>query len=254
MELFPAVDLRAGRCVRLRQGDYADETVYSDDPVAMVEAFARAGAAWIHVVDLDAARTGEPVNRPVVAAMCAAAAAFGVAVQSGGGVRSHAAASALLEAGAARVVVGTKAVQDPAFVRELAVAHPGAIAVGLDTRTTPDGVREVAAHGWTVGSGVALGAALEALADAGAVAVIVTDIGRDGMLTGPDIDGLDFVLGATPMQVIASGGVSSLDDLRVLRGLRSGGRSLAGAIAGKAIYERRFDVAAAVAACRGTVD
>jgi phosphoribosylformimino-5-aminoimidazole carboxamide ribotide isomerase len=245
MELFPAIDLRGGRCVRLLQGDYDRETVYGDDPVAVAEGFVAAGARWVHVVDLDAARTGEPTNRPVVAAVAAAVAAAGGRVQSGGGVRSEAAAAALLDAGVSRVVLGTAAMEDPGLVRRLAGTHPGAVAVGLDTR---DG--EVAVHGWTQGSGEGVHDVLPRFADAGVAAVIVTEIGRDGTLEGPDVAGLTAVLGATEVDVVASGGVGTLGDIRVLAAVRVGERGLAGAIVGKAIYERRVAVRDAIAAIR----
>lgn len=294
MELFPAIDVRAGRCVRLRQGDYADETVYGDDPVAVAVSFAEAGARWVHTVDLDAARTGDPMNRPVIAAIAAAVAPFGAKVQTGGGVRNLASVEDLLARGVARVVIGTAAVEDPSFVAAAAAGNPGGVAVGLDARALADGRYDVAVRGWTEGSGHDLFALLAGFADMGVAAAIVTEIGRDGMLSGPDLVGLQRALdvtdldlpqgsteseGAEPvsarsgttlgvgakglpgsaglrafeaLDVIASGGVSSLDDLVALRGLVSvGGRSLAGAIAGKAIYERRFTVAEGVAACRG---
>ncbi|HET9290119.1 MAG TPA: HisA/HisF-related TIM barrel protein, partial [Actinomycetes bacterium] len=145
MDLYPAIDLRGGRCVRLYQGDYRRETVYGDDPVSQAQAFAAAGAPWVHVVDLDAARTGEAVNRPLVAAI---AAGVDVPVQAGGGVRDDGAADALLEAGVRRVVVGTAALDDPAWVRRLAARHPGQVAVGLDARG-----RDLAVRGWVEGSG-----------------------------------------------------------------------------------------------------
>jgi phosphoribosylformimino-5-aminoimidazole carboxamide ribotide isomerase len=246
VELYPAIDVRAGRAVRLRQGDYADETVYGDDPVAIASDFVRAGAAWIHVVDLDAARSGEPINRATVAGVAAAAATGHVRVQSGGGVRSDASADALWSAGVARVVVGTAAVEEPDLVRRLATANPGGVAVGIDGR---DG--EVALRGWLAGSGVSVADLAHQVADLGATAVIVTDIGRDGMLAGPDLPGLARVLDVTPVDVIASGGVSSVADLVALAALRgpTSGRALAGAIVGKAIYEGRLTVEEGVAAC-----
>lgn len=251
MELFPAIDVRDGRCVRLRQGDYSDETVYGDDPVAMAVSFARAGALWVHTVDLDAARTGDPVNRNVIAAIAAAVSPLGVRVQTGGGVRDRSAVESLLEAGVSRVVIGTAAVEQPAFVRNAARAHPDAIAVGLDARLLDDGRYEVAVRGWTTGSGLELFGLLASFEGIGVAAAVITEIGRDGMLTGPDLSGLARALEATSIEVISSGGVSSLDDLRALQLLRGGGRGLAGAIAGKAIYERRFGVKEGVAACRG---
>ena len=242
MDLYPAIDLRGGRCVRLRQGAYDRETVYGDDAVAVATGFVAAGATWIHVVDLDAARTGEPLNRPVVAAV---AAAVPVPVQTGGGVRDEAAAEALFGAGVTRVVLGTAAMEDPDLVRRLAARHPGGVAVGLDARAG-----DVALRGWTEGSGVTLLEAVARHAGAGVAAFVVTDISRDGMLAGPDAAGLGAVLAATEVDVVASGGVSSLDDLHALATLEAGGHRLAGAIVGTAIYEGRFTVAEAVAALR----
>jgi phosphoribosylformimino-5-aminoimidazole carboxamide ribotide isomerase len=237
MELFPAIDLLDGRAVRLYQGDYDRETIYNDDPVAQALLFAAQGARWIHVVDLDAARSGAPRNREVIAAI---AEAVDVPVQTGGGVRDDAAADALFEAGVARVVLGTAALEDPALVRRLASRL--SVAVGLDARG-----REVAVRGWEQGSGRDLLDVAREFADAGVEALIVTEIGRDGTLAGPDLVGLGEVLDATELPVIASGGVGVLDDLRALAALRSTGRSLAGAIVGRAIYEGAFTVPEALA-------
>lgn len=239
MQVYPAIDVRAGRAVRLEQGDFDREQVYDDDPVAVARAFASAGADWIHVVDLDAARTGEPANLAVVEAI---AAAVPCRLQVGGGVRSAEAAGALLLCGASRVVVGTAAVEDPALVDELCTLHPGAIAVGLDARG-----REVAVRGWTEGSGrdlLELAARFEGL---GVSALVVTEIARDGMLVGPDLDQLRSVLEATTVPVVASGGVGSLADLVALDEVAVGARRLAGAIVGKALYERRFTLGEALA-------
>jgi phosphoribosylformimino-5-aminoimidazole carboxamide ribotide isomerase len=230
MELYPAIDLLNGQAVRLYQGDYARETVYNNDPVAQAKAFANAGAQWIHVVDLDAARTGSPLNREVIAAICDA---VDVPIQTGGGVRSEEAADALFDAGVARVVLGTAALEDPDLVRALAARH--AVAVGLDARG-----REVAVRGWEEGSGKDLLDVARGFADAGVEALIVTEIGRDGTLEGPDLDGLGEVLEATELPVIASGGVGSLADLVALEALRSAGRRLSGAIVGRALYEGAF--------------
>lgn len=237
MDLYPAIDLRAGRCVRLVEGDFSRETVYGDDPVAVARSFAEAGARWIHVVDLDAARTGDPANRPVVVAVAAAVAASGVSVQTGGGVRSMEDAAALLDGGVARVVVGTAAVEDPKLVARLADRWPGRIAVGLDHRAG-----EVRLRGWTEGAGRSVAELVPEVVAAGASAVIVTDISRDGRLAGPDVDGLAELAATTGAPLIASGGVSSLDDVRALAAVPG----LVGVIAGKAIYEGRLDVAAAV--------
>jgi phosphoribosylformimino-5-aminoimidazole carboxamide ribotide isomerase len=240
VDLYPAIDLRGGRCVRLHQGDYDQETVYGDDPLEQAQAFASAGAPWIHVVDLDAARTGDPANRPVIRAL---AASVGVPVQTGGGVRTEADADDLLDAGVARVVIGSAAVEDPSLVERLASRHPGRVAVGLDHR---DG--EVRTRGWKEGSGRRLHDLVGELSSGGVAAFVVTDIARDGVLQGADVDGYAALLAATSVPVIASGGVGSLDDLRALDRLDVDGRRLAGAITGKALYEGRFTVAEALAA------
>jgi phosphoribosylformimino-5-aminoimidazole carboxamide ribotide isomerase len=239
VDLYPAIDLRAGRCVRLHQGDFAAETVYDDDPVAVARAFAAAGARWIHVVDLDAARTGEPANLAVIERIADAVTAR---IECGGGIRSVAAAEALMLAGAERVVVGTAAVEDPALVDTLCARYPGRVAVGLDARG-----RDVAVRGWTEGSGADLLELAARFSSSGVAAIIVTEIGRDGTMLGPDLDQLAAVLAITTTPVIASGGVGSLDDLIALAGLVVDGRRLAGAIAGRAIYEGRFTVAEGLA-------
>jgi phosphoribosylformimino-5-aminoimidazole carboxamide ribotide isomerase len=238
VELYPAIDVRDGRCVRLYQGDYDRETVYGDDPVAQARAFAADGAPWIHVVDLDAARTGDPRNRSVVAAV---AAAVDVPVQAGGGVRDDGAADALLTGGVRRVVVGTAALDDPDWVRRLAARYPGRVAIGLDARG-----RDVAVRGWVEGSGHDLVEVARRFDDAGVAALVVTEIGRDGTLAGPALDQLADVLAATRLDVVASGGVGTLDDLRALAGLDVGGRRLSGAIVGRALYEGAFALADAL--------
>jgi phosphoribosylformimino-5-aminoimidazole carboxamide ribotide isomerase len=238
MDLFPAIDLLGGRCVRLRQGDYGRETVYGDDPVAQARVFQDGRAPWIHVVDLDAARTGEPVNRAQIAAVVAA---VDRPVQVGGGVRDDAAADALLDLGVERVVVGTAALEDPQWVRRLTVRHPGRVAVGLDARG-----RDVAVRGWVEGSGRDLIAVAREFEDAGVAALVVTEIGRDGTQAGPALDQLGTVLEVSAVDVVASGGVGSLDDLRALDRLAVGDRRLAGAIVGTALYEGVFTVAEAV--------
>ena len=238
MKLFPAIDLLDGQCVRLYQGDYDRSTVYGDDPVAQAKAFAAEGAPWVHVVDLDAARTGDPRNRELIAAV---AGAISVPVQTGGGVRDDAAAAALFDAGVQRVVVGTAALEDPEWVRSLAERHPGGVAVGLDARG-----RDVAVRGWAQASGRDLVDVARSFEDAGVAALVVTEIGRDGTLEGPALDQLAAVLEATSLDVVASGGVGSLDHLRLLAGLAVGSRHLAGAIVGTALYEGAFTVAEAV--------
>lgn len=238
MDLHPAIDLRAGRCVRLVEGDFGRETVYGDDPVEVAGRFAEAGARWIHVVDLDAARTGEAVNRPVVARIAAALSDAGVQVQTGGGVRSLDDAGQLIDAGVARVVIGTAAVENPALVADAARRWPGQVAVGLDHRGG-----EVRLRGWTEGAGRKVTDLVPAAVDAGASAVIVTDISRDGRLAGPDVEGLAALVAATAAPVIASGGVASIADVERLAAVKG----LVGVIAGRAIYEGRLDVARALA-------
>jgi phosphoribosylformimino-5-aminoimidazole carboxamide ribotide isomerase len=230
-DLYPSIDLRAGRVVRLHQGDFDQETVYGDDPVAVARSFEAAGARWIHVVDLDAARR-DGSNRDLVVAI---AGAVRVPVQTGGGVRD----GSLLDSGVQRVVLGSAAVEDPELVRSLAAQWPGRIAVGLDHWSG-----EVRVRGWEERSGRQLLDVARSLALPGVAAFIVTDISRDATLVGPDLEGLRGLLESTSVPVIASGGVGSLDDLAALRSL-----GVAGAIVGKAIYEGRFGVKEAVLAC-----
>ena len=231
MDLYPSIDVRAGRVVRLHQGQFDQETVYGDDPVAVAKSFESAGAPWVHVVDLDAARrTGS--NREVVTAI---ASSVSVPVQTGGGVRD----ASLLAEGLSRVVVGSAAVEDPQLVPRLATEHAGRIAVGLDHW---DG--EVRTRGWEQGSGRQLLDLASELAVPGVAAFVVTDISRDATLQGPDTHWVAQLRDLVSVSLVASGGVGSLDDLRRLRDL-----GVAGAIVGKAIYERRFTVEEAVAAC-----
>lgn len=244
LHLYPAIDLRGGRCVRLYQGDYDRETHYGDDPVSQARAFAEAGAPWIHVVDLDAARSGEATNRDVVAAICAA---VDVPVQSGGGVRSVAAAASLADAGVARVVIGTAALEQPDLVA--AIAARQSVAVGLDARGA-----DLAAHGWEVSSGLDLTTVARGFADAGVEAFVVTEIARDGTLEGPSIPQLASVLAALASfgpgapGVIASGGVGTVEHLRQLAALEVDGTALAGAIMGRALYEGAFTLTEALGA------
>lgn len=244
VELYCAVDVRGGRCVRLRQGDYEAEVVYDDDPVSVAAGMAEAGADWVHVVDLDGARSGRPENARVVAAI---AAAVGVPVQAGGGVRSEAAAEAWLAVGVERVVLGTAALRDPEMVCSL--ARSNRVAVALDARSG-----RVATEGWLRPSERSVLEVAAEFSGTGVDALVVTDISRDGMLSGPDLDGLSRVLDATEsdaVRVIASGGVASVGDLRALarlRGASGARRRLSGVIVGKALYEKRFTVAEAAAA------
>jgi len=233
VELYPAVDVQGGRVVRLRQGDARRATAYADDPVAVARQFARAGARWVHFVDLDRA-FGRGENRELARRFLADA---GVHTQVGGGLRTEEAIDEMLAWGATRVVIGTKAATEPALVERLLARHgPDRLAVGIDAR---DG--RVAVRGWTeVFDLTALELARRAYAQ-GARTVIYTDVTRDGMLAGPDVDGAR-ALAALGLDVIASGGVASLDDLRRVRSA-----GLAGAIVGRALYEGRFTLAEALA-------
>ena len=236
IDLYPAIDLLGGRVVRLRQGDYADETFYGNDPVAVARDFAAVGTPWIHVVDLDAARSGDPINRPVVAAVAEAVRGMS-SVQTGGGVRSIDDARQLFDAGVARVVMGSAAVSNPELVAQASEIVP--VAVGLDHR---DG--EVSVHGWTKGSGLRLDDAYSLFPTA--AVFVITDIGRDGMLEGPDVDGLARSAELADAPIIASGGVSSLADITALAQIPG----LGGVITGKAVYEGRFSVAQALETLR----
>jgi phosphoribosylformimino-5-aminoimidazole carboxamide ribotide isomerase len=235
VDLFPSIDVREGVVVRLLRGDYSLQTTYDDDPVGVARRFDAAGARWIHVVDLDAARSGGNPNLAVIEAICANVSAK---VQTGGGVRTVSDASDRLAAGVARVVVGSAAVEHPEVVDELAILHPGQVAVGLDARG-----RDVAIHGWTESTGLDLVTLAKRFARPGVAAIISTDIGRDGTLEGPNAGPYSALLDAVDVAVIASGGVGTLDDLRLLD------RRLAGVIVGRAIYENRFTVEEGIAAC-----
>lgn len=241
MLLYPAIDLRDGNCVRLLRGDYDHETVYGTDPVAQAKAFVDAGVEWLHVVDLDAARTGDPTNREVIGKICAS---VDVPVQVGGGVRTVEAGQALFDLGVTRVVIGTAALEHPEVVRELAADHR--VAVGLDAHGT-----EVATHGWTEKTGRTVSELAAEFADAGVDALVVTEISRDGTLEGPDTGGLALLLADTDIPLIASGGVGTIADLEALAAVERNGRRFDGAIVGRAIYEGTVDVAAALAAVKG---
>ncbi|MBT8240370.1 MAG: 1-(5-phosphoribosyl)-5-[(5-phosphoribosylamino)methylideneamino]imidazole-4-carboxamide isomerase [Acidimicrobiia bacterium] len=240
MILYPAIDLLGGSCVRLLKGDYNESTTYGTDPVAQALQFAAEGAGWIHMVDLDAARSGTATNHESIAAICAA---VDLPVQVGGGVRSVAAAEALADLGVSRVVIGTAAVENPDLVARVSERQP--VAVGLDAR---DGL--VAIHGWTETSDVSVSKAASRFADVGVEAIIATDIARDGTMDGPDAGGVTDLLTESIIPIIASGGVGSLDDLVRLDDIvvpgTSGERRLDGVIAGRAIYEGAFTVASAV--------
>lgn len=242
MDLYPAIDLLGGRCVRLRQGRLDDVTVYDDDPVARASAFESAGSRWLHVVDLDRALDTGHDNVETVKALCDAT---GLAVQVGGGLRSADACEAMLDSGATRIVLGTAAIEDPDLVTHLSGRHPGRIAAAVDAL---DG--EVAVRGWQEGGGIRAETLARRLEESGVAAILATEVSRDGMLTGPDVDGLVRLLVAVGVPVLASGGVRETSDLVVLAGLERGGRRLAGAVVGKAIYEGHVDVGEAIVALR----
>ena len=233
MELYPAIDLRGGRVVRLEQGDFERERDYGTDPLEVARRFTADGATWLHIVDLDAAK-GDGNNRNVVRGI-AKELGDRIRLQTGGGVRSVEDAQQLADAGVSRVVMGSAAVREPQLVD--AVAHIVDVAVGLDHRNG-----EVATDGWLQGSTLTLTDAV--IRYPAASAFVITDISRDGMLAGPDVDGLRNIATLTTTPVIASGGVAELGDLRELRDVRG----LAGVIVGKAIYEGRFSVRDAVRA------
>jgi phosphoribosylformimino-5-aminoimidazole carboxamide ribotide isomerase len=249
MDLYPAIDIRDGGAVRLTQGDFDRQTDYGD-PVALAKTFAAGGAPWLHVVDLDAARSGQPTNRALVLAI---AGAVDIPVETGGGVRSQADVTELLEGGVSRVILGTAILDQPDLVRRSASRFPGQVAIGLDYRMGPDGRADIAVRGWEEGSGRTVVEVLDELGDLSLAAVIVTAIERDGTLRGPDVDGLVGVLGATRLPVIASGGVGSAADLAALAqvsvNVGEEDRRLAGAITGKALVDGRMTVEEAVAAC-----
>lgn len=238
-ELLPAIDLRGGRVVRLVEGDFGRETAYSEDPVAAARAFADGGATWIHVVDLDGARAGEPVQAATIGAVIRAVEGR-ARCQVAGGLRSEAAVAAALDAGAARAVVGTAAIRDPAFAERLVARHgPDRIVAAIDVR---DG--RALGEGWRPeADGPPAADAITALADRGVRIFAVTAIERDGRLEGPDLDLLASLLALRRGRVIASGGIRSVDDLIAVRSI-----GCAGAIVGRALYEGGVDLGAAVAA------
>jgi phosphoribosyl isomerase A len=236
LTLYPAVDIKDGRAVRLTQGRADAETVYDVDPVAAAQRFVDAGAEWLHVVDLDAAFTGEPRNRHLIEAIVAAT---GCRVQASGGVRSLEDVEASLTYGAERVVIGTMALTDPAFVARVLDAVGPRVAVGLDARG-----RTLQARGWTEEAGD-LFEAVATFTAMGVPRFVVTDVAKDGMLAGPNLAMLREVADATSAQVTASGGVSSLDDLRAIATCHE---RVDAAIVGKALYSGAFTLEAALAA------
>lgn len=235
MILYPAIDLKGGQCVRLLRGEMDAATVYNDDPAAQARAFRDAGCAWVHVVDLDGAFAGRPVNGDAVRAILGA---VDVPVQLGGGIRDRAGIEAWLQAGVARVVLGTVALRDPALVIAACKAHPGRIAVGIDARGG-----KVAVEGWAETAEVTAEQLALQFEDAGVAAIVFTDIDRDGALQGPNLVATGALARRLSTPVIASGGVSSLDDLKAIATLATDG--VAGAIVGRALYDGRVDPAEA---------
>ena len=240
MILFPAIDLKNGEAVRLQQGDMARATVFSRDPAAQARAFAEQGFGYLHLVDLDGAFAGKPVNATAVERIIAA---VKIPAQLGGGIRDRATIEAWLDKGIARVIVGTAAVRDPALVKAAARAHPGRIAVGLDAR---DG--KIAVEGWSKTSALSALDVARRFEDEGVAAIVYTDVNRDGMLQGLNLDATIALAKRISLPVIASGGLASLADVRAL--LEPRAQKLEGAIAGRALYDGRLDPAAALSLLR----
>ena len=236
--VFPAIDLIDGKCVRLLQGEYSNETQYNDDPISQALSFQEEGASWIHVVDLDAARTGIANNTSVIENIVSR---LEIPVQVGGGIRNLEAARSVFDLGVTRVVIGTAAIDKPSLVEEVALI--GRVAVGIDLRN-----KKVAIHGWKTETGLSYTDLFERFQEIGVDAYIVTHIERDGTLEGPDIDAYKELLSATTKDVIASGGVGSTNDLRDLSRLSVDGRTLSGVIIGRAFYEGKFSLSEAIEA------
>ncbi|HLI10163.1 MAG TPA: 1-(5-phosphoribosyl)-5-[(5-phosphoribosylamino)methylideneamino]imidazole-4-carboxamide isomerase [Alphaproteobacteria bacterium] len=236
MILFPAIDLKDGACVRLLRGRMDEATLYNRDPAAQAQAFEAAGSRWLHIVDLNGAFAGRPVNGAAVRAILAAVT---IPVQLGGGIRDLTAIEAWLEAGVARVILGTAALREPALVREACKRFPGRIAVGIDARGG-----KVAVEGWAETSSVEARDLALAFEDAGVAAIVYTDIERDGALEGPNVTATAALARAVTTPVIASGGISSLEDLRALKAHERDG--VAGIIMGRALYDGRLDLAEAL--------
>jgi phosphoribosylformimino-5-aminoimidazole carboxamide ribotide isomerase len=239
MILYPAIDLKDGRCVRLKRGDMAEATVFNDDPAAQARAFAEAGFEWLHMVDLNGAFAGRSANTPAIAAVLKAIA---LPIQLGGGIRDRAGIDSWLEAGVRRVILGTAAVRNPDLVKDAAKAHPGRIAVGIDAR---DGL--VAVEGWAETSTLSATELAKRFEGAGVAAIIFTDIARDGMLQGVNVAATAALARAVSIPVIASGGVNGVSDIEALTKAEA---AIAGVVIGRALYDGRIDPQAALAAAR----
>lgn len=235
MILYPAIDLKDGQCVRLLKGDMDKTTVFNDNPAAQARAFQEAGCEWIHLVDLNGAFAGQPVNAAAVEAILAE---ITVPAQLGGGIRDMETIENWLTRGLNRVILGTVAVENPDLVRKAARAFPGQVAVGIDARKG-----RVATKGWAEETDVKVTDLARSFEDAGVAAIIYTDIDRDGAMQGPNVEATAALANAVSIPVIASGGVSSMDDLQALRDC---GAPLNGVISGRALYDGRIDLAAAV--------
>ena len=241
MIVFPAIDILGGAAVRLAQGDYERVTVYNNDPVAQARAWVEQGAEWVHVVDLDGARDGTPGNIDVVQAIVQH---VGVPVQVGGGIRSHETLERLADAGASRMVLGTKLATDPQFVRDAVAAHGEAIVAGVDARGG-----EVQIAGWRKGARLPATELIAELSGLGVQHLVYTDVSRDGMQTGVDIDAYEAVAEVAGFPVVASGGIAAIEDIVALAAL--GPDTIEGAIVGRALYEGGFKLKHAIRAGRG---
>jgi phosphoribosylformimino-5-aminoimidazole carboxamide ribotide isomerase len=243
MTIYPAIDIKGGRCVRLTQGRADQETVYAENPAEVAAQFRAAGSAWVHVVDLDGAFAGEPQNSAAVQAIVAG----GLKVQLGGGLRTRAAVERVLGLGVSRAVIGTRAAESEAFVGELVQAFGEKIAVGIDAKQG-----QVAVKGWVASGGMSALALARRMDALGVRTLIHTDIGTDGMLTGPNFPAQEAMLAAGQFRVIASGGVSRREDVIELARLARRHARLDGVIVGKALYEKRVDLADLLALAAGT--
>jgi phosphoribosylformimino-5-aminoimidazole carboxamide ribotide isomerase len=238
VRIYPAIDLRGGQCVRLRQGDYAAETVFDADPAAVARRWVEQGADWLHLVDLDGARTGRPTNASAIRAIIEAA---GVPCQLGGGLREEAHLEEVFALGVTRVILGTRALQDPAWCEAICRRFPDRVVLGIDAR---DG--KVATEGWLHTSEQTALALARRCAEWPLAAIVYTDISKDGMLAGPNVEATAELARSVSVPVIASGGVTTIEDIQRLTHT-----GVVGAIVGRALYEGRLDLAAAIAAARG---